>query len=71
MRAPDLAKNLARTTKAAKSKEREAEEEIASATHRSTTYTELWDADAYATLQMLYVQECCFSNISVPKHIDA
>ena len=62
MKAPDLAEKLARTAKANKSKERKAEEEIASAAHESTTYLELWDAKASDIPQLLHVQERGFYN---------
>ena len=71
MKAEKFAEKLARTAKAIKSEEREAEEQIASAAHESATYRELWDTEASATLQMLYVQERGFSNAlgEISKHL--
>ena len=63
MKSPDLAEKLARTVRDTRTKEREAEEQIASAVQESATHRELWYAKASNTLQVVHVQQCGFSDV--------
>ena len=71
MNAPDWAKKLAQTTKANRSKERKAEEQIASAVQESAAHRELWDANASDNLEIIHGEECGFSDAlgQISKHM--